>query len=119
MQKQVNLLLILLFTFFISFITSCSQTELSKEQIIQIANELAKSEGIVLENRNIIYDEGNKIWEEKFKSIGEERAKRYEFLENKNYQAVCYAIKEGWLGGDFWVFVDKITGEVLIFYGEE
>ena len=95
------------------------EEELSKEQIIEIATKEAEKEGLNLEWRTIIYDEGNKLWEEKVKTINKEMAPRYEFLKEENYQAVLFALKEGLIGGDIWIFIDKVSGEVLTLYGEE
>jgi hypothetical protein len=95
------------------------QEELSKEQIIQKAIKALEKEGETLNNRTLIYDEGNKLWEEKLKTINKEMTPNYEFLKDANYQAICFALNKGWLGGDIWFFIDKKTGKVLALYGEE
>ena len=95
------------------------EEELSKEQIIEIATKEAEKEGLNLEWRTIIYDEGSKLWEEKVKTINKEKVPRYEFLKEKNYQAVLFVLKEGLKGGDIWFFIDKVSGEVLTLYGEK
>ncbi len=120
MNKKKRLVEVLLLILFFSLsLVSCERKELSKEEIIQIAVKAAKKEQLDLAWRTIIYDDGNKLWKEKIKHINKEMAPNYEFLKNKNYQAVCFALKEGLLGGDVWFFVDKATGEVLTLYGEK
>lgn len=107
--------------FFLSivFAQNNERKEFTRGEVLEIAINALEKEGETLENRVILYDVRNKEWQGKSKTINRERAQRYEFLKDKNYQAVCFSLKEGWLGGDIWFFIDKTTGEVLILYGEE
>jgi hypothetical protein len=109
----------LLFLTFISTLLFAQEQELSKEEIIKSAVEALEGEGENLENRALVFDEENKLWEEKIKTINKKMKPNYEFLKNENYQAVCFGLLKGWHGGDIWFFIDKNTGKVLKIYGEE
>ena len=117
--NRVNLLLSICVTCLFTLLSACSTSALTRQEIVRIAGEQAKGEGIILANRNTVFDRGNKRWHRKFKTINTTMAPSYEFLENREYQAILYSLKRSQLGGDFWVFVDKQSGEVLTFYGEE
>lgn len=96
------------------------ERELSKEEIVRIAMAaFEKLEG-KLQERVIIYDLENGKWRRKFETIDEEIAGKFEVLEDRDYQAVCFAIKPkpGLKGKNVWVFVDRFTGIILALYGE-
>ncbi len=97
------------------------QKELSKEKVLEIATAAVKEKGMDLTEVNIVYDDGNKLWEEK---IGAATAPdespnrgvmRRGFL--KNYKTVFFDFKEP--VKDVWVFIDKDTGEVFEVYQEQ
>lgn len=94
--------------------------EASKEEIIAIATAAVKGEGITLDDVAIIYDDGNKLWEENIGKITVlNNAPNYGILKKgflKNYRTVYFDFKEPLK--DIWVFVDKDSGEVLEVYRE-
>ena len=93
--------------------------ELNKEQIIDIATQAVKVQGITLNEVSIIYDDGNKLWSEKIGYISEEQPNHGILKEGflKNYKTVFFDFKEPIK--DIWVFIDKDTGEVLTVYREK
>jgi len=117
--KKIALMTILLLSltiFLLNTPTNISlkdNTYLSPAKIIQITTKAAQKEGINLMYRSICFDVDNKFWRKKLELMDKERAQKYKFLENKNYQAVCLALIEILKGQDIWFFIDKKTGEVL------
>jgi len=116
--------LILIFTFAVLFLPTqkifCQERELSKEEIVRVAMAaFEKLEG-KLRERVIIYDQENGKWRMKFASLDEEMAGKFEVLEDRSYQAVCFALKPkpGLKGKNVWVFIDRFTGTVLALYVE-
>ncbi len=98
----------------------CAEEEISQEKVIAIATEAVKDSGVSLEEVDIIYDEGGKIWDEKTGIlVGEDKSPNHGILRKgflKNYRVVYFDFKEPLK--DIWVFVDKDTGEVLTVYKE-
>lgn len=94
--------------------------EISKDQVIAIATEAVKGQGFSIEEADIIYDEGGKLWSEKIGVIeGEDTSPNHGILVKgflKNYRVVFFDVKEPL--PDVWVFVDKDTGDVLAVYKE-
>jgi len=81
-------------------------TDLSREQIIDAANKVARNHGLDPDQMTIRYDEGNALW----------RASNYtdvSELADKDYQVVAYWMKPPAPEGGFWVLVDKKTGRIL------
>ncbi|TRZ94799.1 hypothetical protein D4R78_05570 [bacterium] len=96
------------------------QKDITKDQVISIATLAAKGEGLKVEEAEVIYDEGGKLWLEKagFVSL-EDQSPNHGILKKgflKNYLIVYFDFKEPI--NDAWVFVDKDTGEVLSVYKE-
>jgi hypothetical protein len=95
--------------------------EVSKEQVIAVATAAVKAEGIKLDEVNIIYDEGGKLWSQRLGMVvAEDKSPNYGILKHgflKNYRTVYFDFKAPIK--DVWVFVDKDTGEVLTVYREE
>jgi hypothetical protein len=91
---------------------------LSKEEIIKIASEAVTKEVPEAAEMNVVFDEGNKLWQEKAATLDEEAASNYDFLKEKNYQAVYFAPKDA-EGAGIWAFIDNASGEVLMLFGEE
>lgn len=94
---------------------------LTQEEIIQIANKKRISEGTSIGKSNVYYDIGNKKWEKRLSSLKKtspEYARRFHVLEGRDYQAVYYSYKKIAPGGILWVFVDRLTGEVITILGE-
>ncbi len=73
-----------------------------------------------LQERVIIYDLENGKWRRKFETIDQGMAGKFDVLADRDYQAVCFAIKPkpGLKGKNVWVFVDRFTGTVLALYVE-
>jgi hypothetical protein len=119
--------LIILVAAFLIWTQGCGQSTLTKKQIINIATKEAKAENITLDIREVYYDLGNSTWARKLVEIKKNspdyaKSRNYfKILDGYNYQAVLFALKPDLnvLGGDFWVFVDKKTGQVITIHGEE
>ncbi|HNX68773.1 MAG TPA: hypothetical protein PLL75_07810 [Candidatus Omnitrophota bacterium] len=107
----------------------CAVTELSKERIIEIAKAKASAWKFKVETMTITYDDGNL---ELKKFLMREGVSQYDKqtgkwipvegttperwrpkLASRDFQAVYFAPKQQMKGGDFWVFVDRNTGEVI------
>lgn len=95
--------------------------ELPKDQIISIATEQIKAKGVNIEEVNVVYDEGNRLWSEKIGvlSAASEDPNRGVLTRGflKNYRTVFFDFKDPL--PDVWVFVDKDTGEVLEVYQQQ
>ncbi len=110
-----------------TLVCGCTEGTLTKQQIINIATEKAKAEEVTLDIREVHYDMGNKAWARKLTEIEQDspdyaKGRNYfKILDNYDYQAVLFAIRPdiNVLGGDFWVFVDKTTGNVITIHGEK
>lgn len=120
-KKLLSVFLAVAALFFMRQAAFCAQEEFSKDKIIAIATEAAKNAGIALDEVNIIYDEGGKLWSEKSGLVGfEDTSPNHGILKEgflKNYRIVYFDFKEP--VKDAWVFADKDTGEVLVVYREE
>jgi hypothetical protein len=89
--------------------------ELSKDEVVGIATEQLKAKGISIEGVTVVYDDGNKLWEETLgKAVVQDQSPNYGVMKRgfmNNYRTVYFDFKEP--VPDIWVFVDKDTGEVL------
>ena len=95
---------------------------LTKEKIISLAKDVVKSEDLPLEHMEIYYDEANKRWSGTLKRLKKEDkdfARRYtKLLHNQCFQAVLFIPDiSKVMSGEFWVFVDTETGEIITFCG--
>ena len=107
-------------------VCGCAERLLTEQQIIEIANSKAESEGFSLKESNVNYDVGNTDWHETLASLKKDRPdyfkERDSFneLRGRKYQTVIYIPKSNYvLGGILFVFVDSDTGEVITIYGQE
>lgn len=121
MKKLVLIGLAVLAVFFLATTAFCADEIVQSDKIIAVATQAAKEAGVVIEEVDIIYDEGGKLWNERTGVlIGEDKSPNHGILRKgflKNYQIVYFDFKEPL--NDVWVFVDKDTGEVLTVYREE
>ena len=94
---------------------------LSHQQIVEIANQQAVSEGFNPAEMDVLCESGNRTWRRvlRLSRTDPGKAKHFSVLDGRNYQAVRYSPKQVMLGGVLWVFVDRHTGEVITWYGEE
>lgn len=120
MAKRLLVLLSVIAVLFFSSAAFCEEKDFPKEKIISIATEAAKAEGININEVDIIYDEGGKLWSERLGATGfEDKTPNHGILKQgflKNYRIVYFDFKEPIK--DVWVFIDKDTGEVLTVYRE-
>lgn len=85
---------------------------LTKEDIISIANEVAKKYCVDFNERYLKYDKDNKRWYNRFSDTDPN-------LVGHEFQVVLYERSDILsTGGPFWICIDKKTGEVLKFIGE-
>ncbi len=89
--------------------------EISKEKVIAVASEAVIGKGVVLKDVNIIYDKDGQLWSQRIgaAAISNESNNHGILVKGflKNYRIVYFDFKEPLK--DFWVFVDKDSGEVL------
>jgi hypothetical protein len=104
-------------------ISGCRQNMLTKQQIIDVANEEAASKGLQLSEYDVYYDVGNVKSQQiiaDIKNDGSVFSERFKALEGRDYQAVIYKLKGRYVaGGRLTVFVDRRTGEVITWFGEK
>lgn len=97
-----------------------AEADFPQEKIIAIATEAVRGTGLSIEEANVIYDEGGKLWSEKSGFISfEDQSPNHGILKQgflKNYRIVYFDFQEPLK--DVWVFIDKDTGEVLTVYKE-
>jgi len=114
MHKRV-FFLIGLFLLILLCIGVFAQDEYSSEEFVMIATNIVKAKGIDLSDVEIIYDDGNKLWDEQVGKYAElVNSPNFAIFKNgfmKNYRTVYFDFKEPL--PDIWVFMDKDTGEVL------
>ena len=114
-MKRV-ILVALVFALLLSFsFAYAEKKEFSKAEIKDIAIRTVKAKGYDLEEAEIIYDSGNKMWTRKIGYLTQKIDDRNHGVLvqgfQKNYRTVYFDLKEP--ANDLWVFVDKDTGEVL------
>jgi hypothetical protein len=83
-----------------------AKTQLTKEQILNITDTVARERGWLPQERRT-YDEGNVTWRRCL------NGRTLRGLEGRNYQLVWYGRVYALLGGDLAVVVDRDTGAVL------
>lgn len=121
MYKKIFLIAMVLAVVCLCSQAFAQQKEMPKEEIIAIATAAVKGEGIKIDDVSIVYDDGNKLWEENIGKITvTDNEPNYGILKKgflKNYRTVYFDFAEPIK--DVWVFVDKDTGEVLDVYVEK
>jgi hypothetical protein len=104
------------------FAQEVKEQQMPKEEIIAIATASVqdKEQGIKLDEVQVIYDQDNKLWEERIGKMTElNNSPNFGVFKKgflKNYRTVYFDFKEPL--ADIWVFIDKDTGEVLEVYKE-
>jgi hypothetical protein len=113
--------LAVLFVFSFSLAQNEPAKELSKEQIVSIATMAVTAKGIKIDEVQIIYDDGNKLWEEQTGKMTElVNSPNFGIFKKgfmSNYRTVYFDFKDPL--PDIWVFIDKDTGEVLEVYAKK
>jgi len=107
----------------IVLVQGCEKKMLTKEQIINVANREFLRQGFELKEYEVNYDIDNVKSSSRIASIREtsaDFAERFNVLVGCDYQAVEYKRRgKNIVGGVFWVFVNRKTGEVLTVFGEK
>ena len=113
MRKFSAVLLTAVFLF--SAVSFLCAEEKAPDEVVAIAVEAVKAQGIDIQDAKIVYDEGGEMWSREVGYLAEEDMSpnhgilRRGFL--KNYKVVMFDFEEP--AADLWVFVDKDTGDVL------
>lgn len=120
-MRRIVLAVIILGTVCFMYSSVCAEDAvLIPDKIKAIAVKAVDEKGIKLDEADIIYDEGNKLFVERLGLADiEDKTPNYGILKRgflKNYCTVYFDFKEPL--EDVWVFVDKDTGEVLEVYSE-
>ncbi|OGX04196.1 MAG: hypothetical protein A3G87_01385 [Omnitrophica bacterium RIFCSPLOWO2_12_FULL_50_11] len=115
--------MILCFTSLLLLVTGCHNS-LSQEEIVDAARAVAAKEGFDLHGKSVLYDRDNEEWKETQKilrQVGSSMGGQLSQLVDRDYQVVYFSPENiaNTRGGGFWVFIDKKTGEVITFFGEE
>ncbi|MFA5356184.1 MAG: hypothetical protein WC301_02080 [Candidatus Omnitrophota bacterium] len=113
MRKLSAALLVAVFLF--SAVSLLCAQEKTPDEIVAIAVEAVKGQGVEVEDAKIIYDEGGQLWSREVGYMIEEDASpNHGILKRgflKNYRIVMFDLEEP--ATDIWVFIDKDTGDVL------
>ncbi|MBU1124835.1 MAG: hypothetical protein KKC84_02310 [Candidatus Omnitrophica bacterium] len=104
-----------------------AQEALPQEKIISIAVQAVRDVKMSPDTMDIFYDEGNRKWDNfsanliaMYKKNSISLPESCVLLEGRDFQAVYFTRQEESLEeGDIWIFVDRITGEVIsnMFFG--
>ena len=100
---------------FLVCISGC-QTTLTDKEILKIANEQAKAEGLTPKEYKVYYDKGNVESGGKMAYVGDYSgvAERFGFLKGRDYQAVVYKPRNRRSKASVYTFlIDKKTGQVI------
>ena len=93
---------------------------LSKEGIVKVAAAKASEEGVNLNEVSVLYDTDNVRWDKVSRTLSTPETKRHlDVLRRRDFQAVAFTPRRRMLGGVLWVFIDRQTGRVITWYGEE
>ena len=106
---------------FFGSLARCFAQGIPPEAVIETAKLGAAAVKHPVEKMRVIYDEGNRQWEDFIKSLAQMYSQNsipmpsiIDDLKGKHYQAVCFVPLEGQEKyGSLWIFVDMATGEVL------
>jgi len=86
--------------------------QLTKKEIITIANKEAVKHDVDISKRKIVFDKNKIGWKARFPELDSE-------MSDYNYSVVIYDLKGALaIGGPIWICVDNITGKVIKFIGE-
>jgi len=122
MKCRIFLFIVLLFFIGCKVNSENSRKILTKEEIFDAANKAVKSSDFYRAGMKLYYDEGNKKWEktfEDFKRNDPEGAAEFSaVLKGRSYQTIYYDAGEDVIDGSRWLFMDKTTGDLIIFFHE-
>lgn len=95
-------------------------TEDQKQLVNIVVSDYSKNSTI--NDRRIVYDTDNLLWQEKFASFKTMNAviqKVEDELCRHKYQAIKLELLPDYLGGDVWYFIDINNKEIITVYGEK
>lgn len=125
-KASITINLFIIFTVFLTtYIFYCTQSlaqdEISREEIVIIATNAVKVKELDLSGVEIIYDDGNKLWEQQIAKYPElANSPNFGIFKNgfmKNYRTVYFDFDEP--QPDIWVFIDKDTGQILEVFSQQ
>ena len=92
-----------------------AEMQMTRDKAIEIANVRSKQLGYIIENMNIEATKYNTPWNEYLPkdSTDKYHVEKRNRLNNREYWAVYYYPMAG-KGGDFCIFVDANTGEIIM-----
>ena len=107
----------------VSVAVSQENKGISEEQITATAVQFITENGLTLDEVDIVYDDGNDMWEERAVVLETDTSQNHGILphgvlKSKDYQVVYFDYVEHSPNKDVWVFVDKETGKVAAYYEE-
>ena len=108
----------------VAFAAPALCADLTKAQIVDAAVETVEAGGVTLIGVDVVYDDGNTMWEERLAYLETDTSQNHGVLphgvlQNKEYQVVYFDYEESSPGKDIWVFVDPVTGETFAYYEEK
>lgn len=120
MQKKFFIIacVFLMLALFSSIARAVEKKDFTQDEIVAIATAEVKAKGFQLDEVQIIYDDGNKLWDEQIGKITElSDSPNFGIFKKgfmSNYKTVYFDFIDPL--PDLWVFIDKDTGEVLEVY---
>ena len=121
-----KLSVLLMVVFMAACVLQCGicEAKATKDQMINKAEEALRAGGVDLVGVNMIYDDGNTLWEERLAYIETDTSQNHGILphgvlRNKEYQVVFFDFVASSPTEDVWVFLDPDTGDVISIYEEK
>ncbi|MEW5758418.1 MAG: hypothetical protein AB1755_02980 [Candidatus Omnitrophota bacterium] len=114
----VVVLVVFMFLSYLNIAWAKEHKEFTQDEIVAIATAEVKGKGFKLDEVQIIYDDGNRLWDEQIGKMTElSDSPNFGIFKKgfmNNYRTVYFDFIEPM--PDIWVFIDKDTGEVLEVY---
>lgn len=124
MKRNVLFTLTALFLACLMAGAACAQVGqvMTKSETMEKAQKYVQDAGATLEGVDVIYDDGNTMWQERAvvleQNVENKGILPHGMLVNKDYQVVYFDYAETSPQGDIWVFLDNTTGDVITMYEE-
>lgn len=96
----------------------------TSDELKAAATKALEDKGAVLTEVDVVYDEGNTMWEERAAYLETDTSINHGvlphgILQGKTYQVIYFDFVETSPTEDTWVFLDPETGDVITVYEEK
>ena len=86
---------------------------LTRSAVLAAADAEAQRLGYDIERMSVSFDYYNSLWTDHYKAVADTPHSNLRALEGRDFFAVYYGPLKKQLGGDLWVFVERLTGEII------